>query len=115
MAGMKYRILLFLPLVVFLVIFCVFIQKGRPGPWHSDCRQFWQEQKWWDLRGLARSLQRLDNPDAEVEYFAALAAARLKDQAAAANLSTQWLHRRALNWNWERDLFRTRLAEKPSR
>lgn len=104
MAGMKYRILLFLPLVVFLVIFCVFIQKGRPGAWHAHCRQSWQEQKWWELRGLARSLQRLDTPDAEVEYFAALAAARLNDQPAAAGLSSQWLHRRALNWNWERDL-----------
>jgi hypothetical protein len=106
MAGVKVRILLLLPVAVFIALFSVFILRGRAGEWHAQCSAFWQQQDWASLRGLARSLQRLNTADAEVEYFAALAAHQQKDHAAFLQLRSQWQTRKALNWSWERDLAR---------
>lgn len=104
MARLKFRILLTVPLIVFLGLFFAFAVRGRQGEWNERCRSLWRQQNWWGLRAIAINLQRLEKPDAEAEYFAALAAHELKDDHAAAEFSLQWLHRKALNWRWESDL-----------
>lgn len=104
MAGLKYRILLALPLLAFLMLCGLFLLRGRPGSWHGRCEEFWQRQDWAKLQGLAQNLELLGTPDPETEYFAAMASRELNDAKSAAQFAARWQQRKALNWNWERDL-----------
>ena len=106
MARLKYRILFSVPIVAFLFLCGMFLLRGGPGSWHSRCLEFWQQQNWASLQGLANNLQLLGTPDAETEYFAAMAARQAQDPAASAKFAGLWRQRRVLNWNWERDLAR---------
>ena len=104
MAGLKTRILLMIPAVLFLALCGAFLLRGRPGTWHARCVEFWQRQDWAKLQGLAQNLEQLGTPDPETEYFAALASRQINDIQSAARFAERWKQRRTLNWSSEREL-----------
>ena len=98
---MNKRFIWLIPALVLLFFCFVGYQNAAPGQWHSDIARFWQKQQWHEIRALADNLDRTNRSDSETLYLAARAAVILQNPALAANFSSKFLEKRALNWDAE--------------
>jgi hypothetical protein len=89
-AVLKIRKLLVMSLLLlYVALLFYFAQNGRPGPWHEECINYWNHQKWQDLTSLAKNLTSIGKADPETLYFGTLAARQLghsEEEKALGNL-----------------------------
>jgi hypothetical protein len=89
------------------------IQKGKEGPWHLRCVEFWEKHDWAALKTLAQNLETAGKSDFETYYFAMLAANQNRDQVAVKELGKKLLETRSLNFEIERNTASVLKAESP--
>ena len=98
---MKRHLIWFLPVVILIVISLYGFWHGSSGMWHDQCKDFWQKQKWHELKALAGNLDRTNRADSETLYLAARACYLIQDPSAATYFASRYLQERPLNWSWE--------------
>jgi hypothetical protein len=101
MAGLMRKLAAAVLLAAFLALAAAAAMRGRPGPWHAQCAEFWSQQQWAEIRSLAQNLALVGETDAEAAYFAALAAQQMKEPEATRHFVLQFAERRPLNVTWE--------------
>ncbi len=96
------RSLIWLFPVFFLLLFSAYgFWRGTSGMWHAQCAEFWQKQKWHELKALAGNLDRTNRADSETLYVAARASYLIQDSESVTYFASRFLQERPLNWNWE--------------
>lgn len=98
---MKRRLIWFLPVMILIVISLYGFWHGSEGMWHDQCKDFWQKQKWNELKALAGNLDRTSRADSETLYLATRACYLIQDPTAATYFASRYLQERPLNWSWE--------------
>lgn len=98
---MKRRLIWFLPVVILIVFSAYGFMQGSSGIWHEQCVEFWKNQKWHELKALARNLDQTNRADSETLYLAARACNLIQDPSAVTYFASRFLQKRPLNWNWE--------------
>ena len=69
--------------------------------WHDQCVDFWQKQKWHELKALAGNLDRTNRADGETLYLGTRASYLIQDPSATTYFASKFLEQRPLNWTWE--------------
>jgi hypothetical protein len=98
---MNKRFIWLIPAIFLLFVCLVGYQNAAPGQWHTDITDFWQKQKWHEIKALADNLDRTNRSDGDSLYLAARATSILQDPATTAHFASRFLEKRALNWNAE--------------
>ncbi len=98
---MKRRLIWFFPVVVLIVFSLYGFWHGSEGMWHDMCKDFWQKQKWHEIKALAGNLDRTNRADSETLYLATRASFLIQDPAAATYFASRYLQEHPLNWSWE--------------
>jgi hypothetical protein len=106
-ANLKLRKILVLSLLsCYAGLLFYFSQNGRPGPWHDQCVNDWNHQKWQDLTSLSENLISIGKADPEVLYVGSLAAGQVGRSEEQQKLAALLLRQRFLNPPMEMEISR---------
>jgi hypothetical protein len=95
------RVMMVVPLLVFLALSLVFQQNGKDGPWHERCIGLWKAQQWPEIIALAENLSAIGKPDTETYFFAAMASIQQANTGQTNLLAARLLQQRFLNRRFE--------------